>query len=689
MSRKKSSMNNETLSSALRYAEDFGWKIFPVYGLTYSVENKKYVCNCKKKHDEKTSGKHPAVSWRGYKGPFPTKEGNLISKVFSSPYKYNIGLPTGKENNLIIIDIDPRNGGSLEALLDAFSYLKESPRVRTGGGGYHIYLKYPQVPVQTFKATLPGFDIKSDGGYIILPPSLHIHGRYQWEIPPDTGKWYLWNKEIENFLKTVGARRAVSVQVPEKIPLGKRNNTLTSLAGFMRRKGFSADAIFAALKVENSKRCDPPLEEEELRTISKSISRYPPAEEISIASLADEQSSSIAPLEDKLRSSNLGRRKIKNPEVFKSIIPDGVFLLKDKDCPYQFSFDEFSNTVFVSQKEDPNHKIPLNKVIFDKVNRYLEEKTKKSWSNIKVEQCIYLLAHEASFHPVKSELESYVWDGKERIKSFISDIFELKETEEYQYISLAFFSQLIRRIYDPGCKADHMLLLSGPQGIGKSTFARTISIKDSWFLDTSIEVGHRDSMLALKGKWVVEFSELSSLKKADVEKIKSFLSSQVDKYRPPYGRVVESHPRTCVFIGTTNEDFPLKDPTGSRRFWPLKIERVNLDLLRSSISQLYAEAYMRYMRNEYYYHDPSPTLQEEAYDSDVWENLIFEYLDEHAAQDTTIEEIASIVLGIPISNLDRATQTRIGNILTRAGWKKIRVRKGSSRLRVYRLANSE
>src|SRR5262249_24412629 len=148
----------------------------------------------------------------------------------------------------------------------------------------------------------------------------------------------------------------------------------------------------------------------------------------------------------------------------------------------------------------------------------------------------------------------------------------------------------VARAMKPGAKHDVMPILVGPQGIFKSTFWRTLA-SDPWFSDSRFVVGHRDAYLVLRGRWFVEMPELDALRRArDAEEIKAFLSSPVDRYRDPYGRTMADNPRTAIIVGTTNDDGFLSDPTGNRRFWPMRVGKIDVDWVAAHRDQLWAEA---------------------------------------------------------------------------------------------------
>ena len=204
------------------------------------------------------------------------------------------------------------------------------------------------------------------------------------------------------------------------------------------------------------------------------------------------------------------------------------------------------------------------------------------------------IAARNSFHPVKSYLESLWWDGKPRLNTWIKDFLGGEAAEPYlSEVSRKFLIAAVARIYEPGKKFDNVLIFEGLQGIGKSTVGRILAT-DEYFLDNLPDLHDKDAALNLHGNWIIEMGELSSLKRTDVETVKSFITRQIDKLRPPFKERVEEFPRQCIFFGTTNSSEYLKDKSGNRRFWPVKINGVDFGELRKVRNQLWAEALTLY-----------------------------------------------------------------------------------------------
>ncbi len=284
-------------------------------------------------------------------------------------------------------------------------------------------------------------------------------------------------------------------------------------------------------------------------------------------------------------------------------------------------------------------------------------------------------------------LSSLVWDGVSRIDDFFNVAMGAEKTEYTRCVSKNFWIAMAARITDSGCKMDEMIVLEGPQGTYKTTSLEVIG--GEWYGEVNSDISSKDFDQGLKGKVIVEFGELANLKKADIEIIKRKLSTRIDEYRPSYGRYVEQHPRTCIFVGTTNEREYLKDLTGNRRFWPMLIKRANIEYIKRNREQLFAEAYKRYVDGEVWHEvpwDEAEKIRSSRMEYDEWENILSDivYSTPMKSNYFTMDELWER-MGSDRSRLSKSDQMRMGRCLRSIGCEQETIRVESKAKRVWYL----
>jgi predicted P-loop ATPase len=211
-----------------------------------------------------------------------------------------------------------------------------------------------------------------------------------------------------------------------------------------------------------------------------------------------------------------------------------------------------------------------------------------------VREIITQVAYSNSYDPLREHLESLKWDGVSRIDTFLERYYGAKGDERFtRTVSRKWFISAVARALNPGCKVDTVLIVKGLQGAGKSTSFRALG--SQWFTDSRIDMSSTDADLKAGAFWIIELGELKDVKRSNLETVKDFLSRQEGSYRVLFKQVMETAPRRCVFVGSTNDLSFLKfDPSGYRRFWTVECQKVEVDAVRRDAPQLWAEAVHAY-----------------------------------------------------------------------------------------------
>lgn len=260
------------------------------------------------------------------------------------------------------------------------------------------------------------------------------------------------------------------------------------------------------------------------------------------------------------------------------------------------------------------------------------------YSPTKTKDATIAVAAERAYHPIKEYLDNLSdWDGIDRVETLLIDYFNAADNSYTRAVTRKMMVAAVARIYHPGTKFDSVLILNGPQGIGKSTFFAKLA--GDWFSDslTLTDMKDKSGPEKLQGYWILELGELAGMRKTDVEVVKSFISRSDDKYRASYGVNVESHPRQCIIVGSTNaESGFLRDITGNRRFWPVRINgesrKKAWQMSVYDVEQIWAETLVLYGRGEKLYLEGrdvqlATNEQADAMESDEREGLVRTYLD--------------------------------------------------------------
>lgn len=296
------------------------------------------------------------------------------------------------------------------------------------------------------------------------------------------------------------------------------------------------------------------------------------------------------------------------------------------------------------------------------------------------------VACENPFHPVRNYLAELKWDKQQRLATWLTSYLGVEANAYTGAVGKCWLISAVARVMRPGCQADYVLLLQGPQGNRKSTALRTLF--GDKFYNGNLTGLEKDKLLELHSAWCVELAELANLRRADHNKVKAFITNTIDTFRAPYDRRPEQHPRANVFAGSINDDTPFTDETGNRRYWPVLCGTINLDELKKNRDQLWAEAVARYNEKEHWWLDDATELlarqeQDQRYQSGQWDDEISKWIANR--QSVTVQDILLDCIGKKKENLTAADQLTVARCLKHLGWTVKVERVGKGTARVYRL----
>lgn len=299
-------------------------------------------------------------------------------------------------------------------------------------------------------------------------------------------------------------------------------------------------------------------------------------------------------------------------------------------------------------------------------------------------EALSVVARDSAYHPVRSYLSSLRWDGVDRIARFWSDYGGCAHDAYHQAAARSLFVSAVARAMKPGCKVDLMTILESGQGYGKTKLWPALF--GEWCAEVTASLNDKDFFSGLRGLWCADFGELDQFSRADTTRIKQVITMQADHYRPHYGRAHKRFLRQCVFVGGTNSDTWQTDPTGARRFLPIKLHKhLDTEAIADLRDQLWAEAFDRWQFGESWWDVPgAEEHQESSYIGDSWEEVISEWLIGGNRSAATIAQVLELALRIDPGRQTRSDQTRAGSALRRLGWRAVKERTTAGRIAVYR-----
>ena len=318
-----------------------------------------------------------------------------------------------------------------------------------------------------------------------------------------------------------------------------------------------------------------------------------------------------------------------------------------------------------------------------------------------IAQGVQMAAGEAGFHPVRDWIKSLRWDETPRLEDWLTDCLGIEKSPYAMRAGKYFVLNLIARVFEPGCICRSVPVLEGTQNRGKSESLRALA--EPWFADSHLELTDKDSFMMIQGVWLNEIPEMHAFSRADVSRVKEFISSREDNFRPPYGGRVVRPKRQVVFAGTTNDSLYLRDWTGNTRYWPLKTEtagEIDADKVRAVREQLFAEGYALFKKGERRHPTREEELelfapeQEERAVEHPWKAIIERWLDPaefgnegvmgpNDPKAITVREILIRCLKFDPSRLNDRHEQDVGRIMSALGYSRKRESRGERRSWYY------
>ena len=668
------------LQYALRYL-DLGWWVFPLHTVDDDLQ-----CTCCVR-DCKDAGKHPRkdLAPNGVKNA--SKDPDKIREWFGpQATASNLAIATGPESNLTVDDIDigPGKGGA-ETWRELIEEHGEPDTLiaETGSGGMHVLFQYNSA-LKTSSNTLgKGVDCRNDSGYIVAAPSRHRSGGtykwVNWGTPVAVLPAHLTKKKEKRKRKDDPSRKKYTLEEVRRmldvVPADDRD--LWRHVGIILGRAFNRSEDAWKLYGEwagkwKGKRSH--NHDAQMREAFYDISQQDAESELSLGTIVHHA---------KENGWTPPTAMVANLATAMQIMED------DPDfCPVWY--DEFQQRTLVG---DP----PREWTEADDLRltvRFQRDKGLPKMALETVMRAVQLYADSRRKHIVRDWFDGLKWDGTERIVEFFAKYFGAEDTAYTRAVSRNFWVSMPARIYKPGCQCDSLVVLEGTQGVRKSSALRAIG--GDWFTEQHASLSHKDFFENLRGKLLVEISEMGTFTRSEVEKVKSVITTTVDRYRPSYGRRAVDHPRQFVFAGTTNREDWNQDVTGARRFWPIACNgAIDVEGIQRDREQLFAEAVHRFKDGATWWEMPADETrhqQEERYVAPAWAEKIEQYINyddkdpgsrkarEHGPlTKLTIAEVMEKAFCMPIGQWKKTDEMRVAEALKFLQWKKKRARSAGDR----------
>lgn len=597
----------------------------------------------------------------------------------------------------LVIDVDPRkflkDDNPIERLKRDIGNDFITFTVKTGGGGQHIYLKKP-TNIKTAKhlADYPGLDFQGRGAQVVGCGSTH----------PVTGKDYTC--EMGSIRHAVDAPKELLQMLARKTPdkstipgiseyiddpnmVAKFMQTLKITAGATEGANGDLTTVKVALKARDlgltaektynlmldlwNPKCNPPWLPEELERKVNNAYKYGKNNPG-----VDSPKADFKPLDKPEVTTEVLNWDFDKAGKLKKTLANMVNLMKHPahGVSQIIKYNELAQQIEFTAKPPWGDDYSQNRAWTDNDSILAKYFYSKQFGfelpTFMVGEASHIVGKLKAFHPVRDWLTALKWDGRPRLDNWLHDYCGVHNTKYARAAGRKTLTAAVARVYQPGIKWDYMLILEGQQRIGKSTVVSILG--GEWYGDITLDPSSKDTIQAMLGKWILEISEMECTRKAETNALKAFVSRASDRIRMPYGRITQDYPRQSIFIGTVNPEVSgyLKDTTGNTRYWPVKVNRIDMVGLRKAREQLFAEAVVKYRAGEPLYlqgEEITASVAEQASreTDDPWLNWIAEYVRDRPYQPISVEDVWTFAFGGERKTLSRRELTRITNCLSK------------------------
>lgn len=671
---------------------------------------------------------------------WPDTEPDPTKTPADYPHNYAIVVKEG----MIVIDVDPRHftdgDDSLKRLcIDYDIDLNTTFVVKSGrgDGGLHAYFSAPTgyYNFNDLKHRIdgkwvnkyPGVEFKGRRHYLVGPGSIHpdtgaaykiVNGdpadlaglpqelltRIERPVAPE-GELYI-DDSPENQQRYVVYLKNTTAAV--ELHRGDETTWRTALKG--RDMGLSEPTTYDLMVEHYNTRCSPPWDLNELRVKVANAYTYAhkqrgnehPHNVFGTPDEADRRDLPPVPKDIKWAMSKHGIKPetINVLNILRSpLTPEGKY----NPCHDLVRLNEFSNKIELTKAPPWPRKEGATTWIDDDDRHFQIFIARNYGCEIQLKRIFggtRVAASYKSYHPLRDYLEELLWDGTERIDTWLIDYAGAEDNIYTRAVGKNCLVSAIARIMTPGCQVDSMLVLEGDQGTGKTSIVRILG--GEYFADIYIDPHSNKTQLNMAGQWILESSELEFLRRAEVNALKAFLSRTTDRTVLPYGYSAEDFPRQSIFIGTVNPQTGvgyLTDPTGNRRFWPVATSIIRLDELARDRNQLWAEALVRFKKGEVWHldtkelQDAAAAVTSDRTIEEPWSEEVQAWIDanqenlvnEKGVIRLTARQVAIGALGIKPERLDRTKQVRISTAMQVLGFKRKPFRQGGKLVKGFEL----